>query len=312
MAKAAPPRSPTGTSRTWWRARWSAHRRPPSRSPPSSGWTIATDDRLIESAQLLRGQEVSVGDGALRNPRNWWVLRDPFTPSWGEAYLAIAPRMFAAVQAARVAAEGHEAVCVSHQLPIWTLRRYVEHKRLWHDPRRRPVRRWPASPRSTSRAPRSSASATPSRPRTWSPCRPTRGPAKGRLMRRAGPLCRRWRWPPRWPAVDRQERGRPDGRRPAAGGGRRRHGHRVPARRAPGRSGGQRQAARRTQFYDSLTTAARSWWSTSGAPGARRAGPRRTTWSRRTRRPRAQGVSFLGRQHAGTTGTRPGVRSAVG
>jgi broad specificity phosphatase PhoE len=45
--------------------------------------------------------------------------------------------MFAAVQAARVAAEGHEAVCVSHQLPIWTLRRYVEKKRLWHDPRRR-------------------------------------------------------------------------------------------------------------------------------------------------------------------------------
>jgi broad specificity phosphatase PhoE len=45
--------------------------------------------------------------------------------------------MFAAVQAARVAAEGHEAVCVSHQLPIWILRRYVERKRLWHDPRRR-------------------------------------------------------------------------------------------------------------------------------------------------------------------------------
>ncbi len=45
--------------------------------------------------------------------------------------------MFAAVHAARVAAEGHEAVCVSHQLPIWTLRRYVERKRLWHDPRRR-------------------------------------------------------------------------------------------------------------------------------------------------------------------------------
>ena len=34
-------------------------------------------------------------------------------------------------------AAGHEAVCVSHQLPIWTLRRYAEHKRLWHDPRRR-------------------------------------------------------------------------------------------------------------------------------------------------------------------------------
>ncbi len=98
---------------------------------------VASDTRLIESANYFEGKRVSVGDGAFTNPRNWWVLRDPITPSWGEPYLQIAQRMFAALQAARVAAEGHEAVCVSHQLPIWTLRRYVEKKRLWHDPRRR-------------------------------------------------------------------------------------------------------------------------------------------------------------------------------
>jgi broad specificity phosphatase PhoE len=97
----------------------------------------ATDTRLIESANFFEGKQVSVGDGSLRNPRNWWVLRDPITPSWGEPYLVIAQRMFAALQAARVAAEGHEAVCVSHQLPIWTLRLYVQQKRLWHDPRKR-------------------------------------------------------------------------------------------------------------------------------------------------------------------------------
>jgi broad specificity phosphatase PhoE len=101
------------------------------------GLDIATDTRLIESSNFFEGKNVSVGDGSFRNPRNWWVLRDPITPSWGEAYLVIAQRMFAAVQAARVAAEGHEAVCISHQLPIWTLRRYVEKRRLWHDPRRR-------------------------------------------------------------------------------------------------------------------------------------------------------------------------------
>ena len=101
------------------------------------GLDIATDIRLTESANFFEGKRVSPGDGAFTNPRHWWVLRDPITPSWGEAYLVIAQRMFAAVQAARVAAEGHEAVCVSHQLPIWTLRRYVEKKRLWHDPRRR-------------------------------------------------------------------------------------------------------------------------------------------------------------------------------
>jgi broad specificity phosphatase PhoE len=101
------------------------------------GQEVTTDIRLIEAANVFEGKNVLDGDGSFRNPRNWWVLRDPITPSWGEAYLVIAQRMFAAVHAARVAAEGHEAVCVSHQLPIWTLRRYVQRKRLWHDPRHR-------------------------------------------------------------------------------------------------------------------------------------------------------------------------------
>ncbi|HEX6500428.1 MAG TPA: histidine phosphatase family protein [Micromonosporaceae bacterium] len=101
------------------------------------GLPVAIDERLIESANFFEGRRVSVGDGALRDPRNWWVLRDPFTPSWGEPYVDIAKRMYAALQAARAEAEGHEAVCVSHQLPIWTLRRYVERARLWHDPRQR-------------------------------------------------------------------------------------------------------------------------------------------------------------------------------
>jgi broad specificity phosphatase PhoE len=98
---------------------------------------VAADERLIESTNVFEGKRVGVGDGALRSPRNWWALRDPFGPSWGEPYKAVAARMYAALLAAREAAEGHEAVCVSHQLPIWTLRRYAEHKRLWHDPRRR-------------------------------------------------------------------------------------------------------------------------------------------------------------------------------
>ena len=101
------------------------------------GLPVAVDDRLIESANFFEGRRVGVGDGALRNPRNWWLLRNPFRPSWGESYAAIAERMRAALYAAREAAEFHEAVCVSHQLPIWTLRRSMENKRLWHDPRRR-------------------------------------------------------------------------------------------------------------------------------------------------------------------------------
>jgi broad specificity phosphatase PhoE len=101
------------------------------------GLEVATDDRLIESDNFFEGKRVSVGDGVLRNPRYWARLWNPFRPSWGEPYREIAERMLAAVHAAREAAEGHEAVCVSHQLPIWTLRRYLQQQRMWHDPRSR-------------------------------------------------------------------------------------------------------------------------------------------------------------------------------
>lgn len=101
------------------------------------GLQIAEDENLIEAGNEFEGLRVAVGDGAFRRPRHWWKLRDPFTPSWGEPYLQIAHRMLAAVNAARVAAVGHEAVCVSHQLPVWTLRRFLQGERLWHDPRHR-------------------------------------------------------------------------------------------------------------------------------------------------------------------------------
>jgi broad specificity phosphatase PhoE len=101
------------------------------------GLPVAVDDNLIESSNFFEGKRVSVGDGALNDPHNWWALRDPITPSWGEPYRAIAHRMVAALHSARERAEGHEAVCVSHQLPIWTLRRHMEGLRLWHDPRKR-------------------------------------------------------------------------------------------------------------------------------------------------------------------------------
>ncbi|MEO6881960.1 MAG: histidine phosphatase family protein [Mycobacteriaceae bacterium] len=103
----------------------------------SHGLEVACDDDLIEAANAFEGLQVSVGAGALGRPRHWSKLRDPFTPSWGEPYLQIAHRMLAAVHAARAAAAGHEAVCVSHQLPVWTLRRFLQGERLWHDPRRR-------------------------------------------------------------------------------------------------------------------------------------------------------------------------------
>jgi len=101
------------------------------------GLRIHTDERLIEPTNVFEGTRFGVGDGAFKRPANWRHLRNPFRPSWGEPYADIAARMLAAVQDARTAAAGHQALCVSHQLAIWTLRRYLEGRPLWHDPRRR-------------------------------------------------------------------------------------------------------------------------------------------------------------------------------
>lgn len=98
---------------------------------------VGTDERLLESTNVFEGAPLGVGDGVLKDPRNWRHLVDPFTPSWGEPYAEVAARMLAAAMAARDRARGHEAVCVSHQLPIWTVRRFVEGRRLWHRPDRR-------------------------------------------------------------------------------------------------------------------------------------------------------------------------------
>lgn len=101
------------------------------------GLEIATDPRLIEAANVFEGKTFGVGDGALKKPGNWKYLTNPFRPSWGEPYIEQVVRMMAALGAARDAARGHEAVAVSHQLPIWIVRSFAERRRLWHDPRKR-------------------------------------------------------------------------------------------------------------------------------------------------------------------------------
>ena len=98
------------------------------------GLDIVTDDRLIESWNHFEGMKFGVGDGSLRRPAHWPYLLNPFRPSWGEPYHDVAARMLAMMGDAREAAVGAEAVCVSHQLPIWVTRRMAERKRLWHNP----------------------------------------------------------------------------------------------------------------------------------------------------------------------------------
>jgi broad specificity phosphatase PhoE len=99
---------------------------------------VAIDDRVIEASNLFEGRVFGVGDGAIRRPHVWWMLRNPMRPSWGEPYRQIAERMHAAMTDARDEAKGHEAVIVSHQLPVWVARLAAEGRRRFvHDPRRR-------------------------------------------------------------------------------------------------------------------------------------------------------------------------------
>ena len=101
------------------------------------GLEVAADERFLEATNHFEGMTFGVGDGSLRRPAHWRFLWNPFRPSWGEPYAQQVARMLAGIDAARRAAEGHEAVVVSHQLPIWIVRSALEGRRLWHDPRKR-------------------------------------------------------------------------------------------------------------------------------------------------------------------------------
>lgn len=102
------------------------------------GLEMVVDPRVIESSNVFEG--INFGEGAmtlLKRPHLWRHLYNPFKPSWGEPYEHMAARMLAAVYDARDAARGHEALIVSHQLPIWTTRLSAEGRSFLHDPRNR-------------------------------------------------------------------------------------------------------------------------------------------------------------------------------
>jgi broad specificity phosphatase PhoE len=98
------------------------------------GLDVTVDDRLVEPWNYFEGKAFGVGSGALGRPTAWPHLWNPFRPSWGEPYASIAARMRAVMDHAAQLASGHEAVLVSHQLPIWVARRQVEGRPLWHHP----------------------------------------------------------------------------------------------------------------------------------------------------------------------------------
>ncbi|WP_404434396.1 histidine phosphatase family protein [Microbacterium lacus] len=92
------------------------------------------DDRVIEPTNVFEGQRMK---RALMNPLNWWHLRGPEIPSWGEPYAQVVERMESAMRDAWTSADGGDVVIVSHQLPIWITHLAVAGLPTRHDPRRR-------------------------------------------------------------------------------------------------------------------------------------------------------------------------------
>ncbi|WP_314645861.1 histidine phosphatase family protein [uncultured Microbacterium sp.] len=92
------------------------------------------DERVIEPANVFEGTRMS---RSLRNPFNWWHLRQPSLPSWGEPYTSIADRMLGAMNDLWHGTEAGDAVIVSHQAPIWITHLSVAGLPLRHDPRTR-------------------------------------------------------------------------------------------------------------------------------------------------------------------------------
>ncbi|HJF11440.1 histidine phosphatase family protein [Corynebacterium falsenii] len=98
------------------------------------GLDVVTDERIIEAGNDLEGLHIKGVRSALWNPRRWPMLRKPAEPSWGEPYTQIRDRMWEAIDDARTAARGHEAVLISHQLPIVMIQRDVQGLPLAHNP----------------------------------------------------------------------------------------------------------------------------------------------------------------------------------
>ncbi len=104
------------------------------------GLEIRTERRIIEPTNQFEGKTFEAS-GALRHPSAWPLLRNPFRPSWGEPYRAIAQRVIAAMEDAwdelAESEDDGDIVFVSHQSPIWMAHLELARKPLWHDPRSR-------------------------------------------------------------------------------------------------------------------------------------------------------------------------------
>lgn len=99
-----------------------------------TGLAVITDEDVLEAGNRFEGLRTKGLRSQLWNPVRWPLMVDPSLPSWGEHYEDILSRMMDAIERARLMAEGHEAVIVTHQLPIVMVQRSVRGQSLAHNP----------------------------------------------------------------------------------------------------------------------------------------------------------------------------------
>lgn len=89
-----------------------------------TGVAVEVDERLNEGLNTFEGSQLSFSRIA-QTPSLWSEFSNPWKPSWGEPYRAIAARMMDMVEFAHSSVEEGEVAMVSHQVAIWMLHRYV-------------------------------------------------------------------------------------------------------------------------------------------------------------------------------------------
>lgn len=97
-----------------------------------TGLEVDTVEDIVEAGNRFEGLRTKGWRSQLWNPVRWPLMLNPIEPSWGEAYVDIADRMMKAVERARAQAEGHEAILISHQLPIVMVQRSARDLPLAH------------------------------------------------------------------------------------------------------------------------------------------------------------------------------------
>ena len=102
-----------------------------------TGLDPVIDPDVLEAGNTFEGLHVKGWASDLWNPKYWPRLRRPSLPSWGEHYEDIADRMFIAIDRAREAALGREAVIVTHQLCVVAAGRRARDLPLAHNPANR-------------------------------------------------------------------------------------------------------------------------------------------------------------------------------